>query len=123
MAAPVKLTGAARASPVVSAVEYYNAVAVDLGYWFANMVAEYFDRITELPTASAVRWKNVRRKPMKRFRFLIANAGEIDHLAPIYVDQVTPIQNDHPVPAQIEYLRDGIWVHASGPSISKFPGN
>ena len=29
------------------------------------------DRIAELPTASAVRYKNVRCKPMKRFPFLI----------------------------------------------------
>ncbi len=56
---------------IAVAVEYYNAVAVDLGYRFADLVAEYFDRIAELPTASAVRYKNVRCKPMKRFPFLI----------------------------------------------------
>jgi hypothetical protein len=57
---------------IAVAVEYYNAVAVDLGYRFADLVAEYFDRIVELPTASAIRYKNVRCKPMKRFPFLIA---------------------------------------------------
>jgi len=56
---------------IAVAVEYYNAVAADLGYRFADMVAEYVDRIAELPTASAVRYKNVRCKPMKRFPFLI----------------------------------------------------
>ncbi len=56
---------------IAVAVEYYNAVAADLGYRFADLVAEYFDRIAELPTASAVRYKNVRCKPMKRFPFLI----------------------------------------------------
>ena len=56
---------------IAVAVEYYNAVAVDLGYRFAELVAEYFSRIAELPTASAVRYKNVRCKPMKRFPFLI----------------------------------------------------
>jgi toxin ParE1/3/4 len=56
---------------IAVAIEYYNAVAVDLGYRFADLVAEYFDRIAELPTASAVRYKNVRCKPMKRFPFLI----------------------------------------------------
>ena len=56
---------------IAVAVEYYNAVAVDLGYRFADLVAEYFDRIAELPTASAVRYKNIRCKPMKRFPFLI----------------------------------------------------
>jgi hypothetical protein len=34
-------------------------------------VAEHFDRIAELPTASAVRYKNVRCKPVKRFPYLI----------------------------------------------------
>jgi toxin ParE1/3/4 len=56
---------------IAVAVEYYNAVALDLGYRFADLVAEYFDRIAELPTASAVRYKNIRCKPMKRFPFLI----------------------------------------------------
>lgn len=59
---------------IAVAVEYYNAVAVDLGYRFADLVAEYFDRIAELPTASAVRYKNVRCKPLKRFPFLITFA-------------------------------------------------
>ena len=45
--------------------------ATDLGYRFADLVAEYFDRIADLPTASAIRYKNVRCKPMKRFPYLI----------------------------------------------------
>ena len=56
---------------IAVAIEYYNVLATDLGYRFADLVAEYFDRIAELPTASAVRYKNVRCKPMKRFPFLI----------------------------------------------------
>jgi plasmid stabilization system protein ParE len=56
---------------IAAAVEYYNAVAVDLGHRFADLVAEYVDRIAELPTSSAVRYKNIRCKPMKRFPFLI----------------------------------------------------
>lgn len=65
---------------IAAAVEYYNAVAVDLGYRFADLVAEYFNRIAELPTASAVRYKNVRCKPMKRFPFLITfTIDEITH--------------------------------------------
>ncbi|MBN9386214.1 MAG: hypothetical protein J0H74_35980 [Chitinophagaceae bacterium] len=51
---------------IAAVVEYYNALAADLGYRFADLVAEYFDRIAELPTASAVRYK-----PMKRFPYLI----------------------------------------------------
>jgi toxin ParE1/3/4 len=56
---------------IAVAIEYYNALAADLGYRFADLVAEYFDRIAELPTASAVRYKNVRCKPLKRFPYLI----------------------------------------------------
>jgi hypothetical protein len=56
---------------ISAAIEYYNALATDLGYRFADLVAEYFNRIAELPTASAVRYKNIRCKPMKRFPYLI----------------------------------------------------
>jgi len=56
---------------IATAIEYYNALATDLGYRFADLVVDYFDRIAELPTASAVRYKNVRCKPMKRFPYLI----------------------------------------------------
>ena len=53
------------------AIEYYNALSPDLGYRFADQVANYFDRIAALPTASAIRYKNVRCKPVKRFPYLI----------------------------------------------------
>lgn len=56
---------------IAVAIEYYNALSVDLGYRFADLVADYFDRIAALPTASAIRYKNVRCKPMKRFPYLI----------------------------------------------------
>lgn len=56
---------------IAVAIEYYNLVATDLGYRFADLVAEYFDRIADLPTASAIRYKNVRCKSMKRFPYLI----------------------------------------------------
>ncbi len=42
---------------IAVAIEYYNLVAPDLGYRFADLVAEYFNRIAELPTASAIRYK------------------------------------------------------------------
>ena len=62
---------------IAVAIEYYNALAADLGYRFADLVAEYFDRIAELPPASAVRYKNVRCKPMKRLTPLIFCASLI----------------------------------------------
>lgn len=63
---------------IAAGVEHYNAIATDLGYRFADLVVEYFDRIAELPTASAVRYRNVRCKPMKRFPFLIMFAVDED---------------------------------------------
>jgi toxin ParE1/3/4 len=54
-----------------AAIEYYNALAADLGYRFADIIDEYFERIAELPTASSVRYKNVRCKPVARFPFVI----------------------------------------------------
>lgn len=56
---------------IAVAIEYYNALATDLGYRFADLVADYFDRIAVLPTTSAIRYKNVRCKPLKRFPYLI----------------------------------------------------
>lgn len=55
---------------IAAAVEYYNALSPDLGYLFADLLSSYFDRIAALPTASPVRYKNVRCKPMKRFPYL-----------------------------------------------------
>lgn len=53
------------------AIEYYNSLATDLGYRFADVISDYFERIARTPTASAVRYKNTRCKPVKRFPFLI----------------------------------------------------
>jgi toxin ParE1/3/4 len=56
---------------IAVAIEYYNALSTDLGYRFADLVAIYFDRIAILPTASAIRYRNVRCKPLMRFPYLI----------------------------------------------------
>jgi toxin ParE1/3/4 len=56
---------------IAVAIEYYNALSLDLGYRFSDVVAEYFGRIAEMPTASAIRYKTVRCKPIKRFPYLI----------------------------------------------------
>ena len=65
---------------IAVAIEYYNALATDLGYRFADLVATYFDRIAVLPTASATRYRNVRCKPMKRFPYLITfTVDEANH--------------------------------------------
>jgi Plasmid stabilisation system protein. len=56
---------------IEAAIEYYNGLASDLGYRFADLISDYFDRIAGNPTASAMRYKNIRCKPVKRFPFLI----------------------------------------------------
>ncbi len=56
---------------IAVAIEYYNTLSPDLGYRFADQVTNYFDRIAALPTASAIRYKNIRCKPVKRFPYLI----------------------------------------------------
>jgi toxin ParE1/3/4 len=56
---------------ITVAVEYYNSLAHDLGYRFADVIDEYFERIALFPTSSEIRYKNIRCKPVKRFPFLI----------------------------------------------------
>ncbi len=53
------------------AMAYYNEKAENLGYRFADLVNDYFNRIALVPTASAVRYKNVRCKPMTTFPYMI----------------------------------------------------
>jgi len=59
------------AADIDMAIEYYNSLATDLGYRFADFINEYFEHIAFTPTASAVRYKNIRCKPVKKFPFLI----------------------------------------------------
>jgi len=54
-----------------AAIDYYNEKALDLGYRFAGLVNEYLHRIALVPTASAVKYKNVRCKPMITFPYII----------------------------------------------------
>lgn len=54
-----------------AAIEYYNSLATDLGYRFADVINDYFERIALIPTSSAVRYNNIRCKPVTRFPFLI----------------------------------------------------
>ena len=56
---------------LTDAVEYYNLQAEDLGYRFADLVEEYLNRIALTPTASAVRYRNIRCKPITTFPYLI----------------------------------------------------
>ena len=56
---------------LMAAIEYYNLQAEDLGYRFADLVEEYLHRIARTPTASAIRHRNIRCKPMATFPYLI----------------------------------------------------
>lgn len=56
---------------LAGAVEYYNLQAEDLGYRFADLVETYLTRIALMPTTSAVRYHNIRCKPMATFPYLI----------------------------------------------------
>lgn len=56
---------------IQAAINYYNEKAENLGYRFADLVDDYFSRIALVPTASAIRYRNIRCKPMTTFPFLI----------------------------------------------------
>jgi hypothetical protein len=53
------------------AVEYYNNLSDGLGFEFANTIDQYFTKIKQVPTASAVRFDQVRVKPVDTFPFVI----------------------------------------------------
>ena len=53
------------------AVKYYNSVSDGLGFEFANTIDRYFIKIQQVPTASAIRYDQVRVKPVDTFRFAI----------------------------------------------------
>ena len=53
------------------AVEYYNAVSQGLGFEFADTLDWYFNKIATWPTASAIRYDNIRVKPIDIFPFTI----------------------------------------------------
>ena len=52
-------------------VDYYNGKAENLGKRFADLVNDYFERIASVPTASTVRYRDIRCKPMIIFPYLI----------------------------------------------------
>jgi plasmid stabilization system protein ParE len=54
-----------------AAFEYYNEASYGLGYDFVNVIDNYLNRISQLPTASAIRYENVRVKPVEIFPFTI----------------------------------------------------
>jgi toxin ParE1/3/4 len=53
------------------AFEYYNSRSYGLGFEFTDILDAYFKKISRLPTASAVRYDNVRVKPIDTFPYTI----------------------------------------------------
>ena len=49
----------------------FNEKSENLGYRFAALVEKYFAKIASVPTASSVRYRDVRCKPMLAFPYLI----------------------------------------------------
>lgn len=53
------------------AVEYYNGLSAGLGFDFTDTLDRYFESIVNLPTATSIRYNNVRVKPIDPFPFTI----------------------------------------------------
>lgn len=54
-----------------AAFNYYNGASNGLGYDFINVIDKYLNRISQLPTSSAIRYENVKVKPLEFFPFTI----------------------------------------------------
>ncbi len=53
------------------AFDYYNSRSYGLGFEFTDTLDVYFKKISNLPTASAIKYDNVRVKPMDTFPYTI----------------------------------------------------
>ncbi len=53
------------------AFDYYNSRSYGLGFEFTDTLDVYFKKISNLPTASAIKYDNVRVKPIDTFPYTI----------------------------------------------------
>ncbi len=67
---PVVLSADAIAD-IDKAFEYYNSRSYGLGFEFTDILDGYFKKISNLPTASSIRYDNVRVKPIDTFPYTI----------------------------------------------------
>ncbi|MDZ4809849.1 MAG: hypothetical protein SGI96_16530 [Bacteroidota bacterium] len=51
--------------------EYYNSKSQGLGFEFTDTINAYLGKISKVPTASAIRYDNIRVKPVDTFPFTI----------------------------------------------------
>jgi hypothetical protein len=70
MSHPVVLSADAIAD-IDQAFEYYNSRSYGLGFEFTGSLDAYFQKISRLPTASAIRYDNVCVKAIDTFPFTI----------------------------------------------------
>ena len=70
MSHPVVLSADAT-TDIDQAFEYYNSRSYGLGFEFTDTLDAYFQKISRLPTASAIRYDNVRVKPVDTFPYTI----------------------------------------------------
>lgn len=70
MSHPVVLSAEAIAD-IDTAFQYYNSRSYGLGFEFTGTLDAYFDKISRLPTASAIRYDNIRVKPVDTFPYTI----------------------------------------------------
>ncbi len=68
MSHPIVLSSDA-AQDIDKAFEYYNSRSYGLGFEFIDTLDAYFKKISSLPTASAIRFDNVRVKPIDTFPY------------------------------------------------------
>lgn len=66
---------------------YYNKLSDGLGFEFTDTIDRYLKKISEWPTASSIRYDNVRVKPVDIFpytiHFIIADPGSV-HILRIF---------------------------------------
>jgi hypothetical protein len=53
------------------AFEYYNKLSDGLGFEFTDTIDAYLKKIAKFPTSSAIRYDNIRVKPIEIFPFTI----------------------------------------------------
>ncbi|HEY4290443.1 MAG TPA: type II toxin-antitoxin system RelE/ParE family toxin [Puia sp.] len=70
MAHPVVLSEAAILD-IDKAFDYYNSRSFGLGFEFTDLLDRYFRKIGRLPTASSIRYDNIRVKPIDTFPYTI----------------------------------------------------
>ena len=58
-------------SDIDEGFEYYNSKSQGLGFEFTETIDAYLGKISKTPTSSAIRYNNVRVKPIATFPFNI----------------------------------------------------